>query len=267
MSDNPLSLEEQARKVARKRADDLQGFMRHFGSFLAVGLFFLILNLITDRHSLWFFWPMLPWGVGLAIHGWNVLWNDRLFDDEWAERKARSIIERQERASSATKPPATSPASTQLESSEIIRQSAVLIDAIRTSAREIPKPDIRRQALSICASADQVLSAITDNPGEIAIARDFLDRYLRPASKIVGDYSRLSSRHIASAQPTLIKVEEHDLPLLVTKLDDLYDRLHRGSLIDLQVAREMLSLDVADWQDGETTSPGVSRAQPQFPRT
>jgi hypothetical protein len=199
---------------------------------------------------------MLPWGVGLAIHSWNVLWNDRLFDERWAERKAQEILAKERGAP----PPAPQPAARvpETETADIARQSAILIDRMRNAARQIPKPEVRRETLAICASADQVLSAIVDNPGEVTIARDFLNRYLTPAAAIINDYSRLASRHIASAQPTLAKVESHDLPLLARKLDDLYDRVHRGNLIDLEVAREMLSLDVADWRDEGTVPADVS---------
>ena len=247
----PLSPEEEIRKQAKKRAEDLRGFMQHLGSYLAVGLVLLFINLVTSPGSLWFFWPLLPWTVGIAIHGWNVLWNDRLFDDAWAERKAQEILANKQKSQSA--PPSSSTA-TPASQGTIMPRAAALIDEMRTSARRIQKPEIRRQALAVSASADQVLSALTDNPEETVIARDFLDRYLAPASKIIGDYSRLSSRNIASAQPTLRKVEEHDLPLLHAKFDELYDRVHRGSLIDLQVAREMLSFDAADWNEEEIQS-------------
>jgi hypothetical protein len=261
------SPEERARAAARKRADDLRGFFTHLGSYLAVGLFFFFINLATDPGNWWFFYPMLPWGAGLAIHGWNVLWNDRLFDEKWTERKAQEILAR-ERGTNPPAPsrpePATESPTPASETEDILRESAILIDRMRNAARQIPKPDVRRETLAICASADQVLSAIADNPGEVTIARDFLNRYLTPATAIVSDYSRLASRNIVSAQPTLAKVESHDLPLLARKLDDLYDRVHRGNLIDLEVAREMLSLDVADWRDeGTSTKPtNLGRAEP-----
>lgn len=120
---------------------------------------------------------------------------------------------------------------------------------MRSAARTIPKADVRQQTLGLCASADLVLSAIEENPNETELASDFLNRYLTPASAIVTGYSRLANRNIPSGQATLEKVETHDLKLLSTKVDEIYDRLHRGTLIDLEVAREMLSLEVPDWND------------------
>jgi hypothetical protein len=233
-----------AEQRARKHAKELRSFVQHAGSFLAVGLFFLILNLITSPDSLWFFWPLLPWGVGLAIHGWNVLWQERLFNDDWEDRQTEKFLNRQQKPQQSSTD-ATAPGVAEI--GQIMDRSAVLIDGMRASARQIPKADVQRQALDVCAASDQVLSAIGDNPNEVVLARDFLNRYLSPASTILNDYSRLASRNVPSASATLAKVEEHDMPLLTTKMHELYDRLHRGNLIDLEVAREMLSLDVADW--------------------
>ncbi len=212
MSDSRPTAEQRARKHAKEK----RGFVQHAGSFLAVGLFFLILNLITSPDSLWFFWPLLPWGVGLAIHGWNVLMDER-FDDEWEDRQAEKILNRKARTSGASEVTAPEPA----EVGQIMARAATIIDGMRASARQIPKSDVRRQALDVCAASDQVLSAIADNPNEVALARDFLNRYLTPASTIVSDYSRLASRNVPSASATLAKVEEHDLPLLTTRMNEL----------------------------------------------
>lgn len=247
MPDEQMTMEERARAAARKQAEDLRGFLTHLTCFLAVGLAFFFLNLVTSRDSWWFFWPLLPWSVGLIIHGWNTVTNDRLLNEAWVERKAQSMLARQQPAPAPAAP--RGPDDQDQATGGTIRRTEHLIDGMRTSARQIPTPEIRRQALAVCASADQVFSAIMENPAEAMLARDFLDRYLTPASRILGEYARLASRDIASARPTLAKVEEHDLPFLRTRFDELYDRLHRGRLIDLQVAREMLSIDVASWDD------------------
>lgn len=47
--------------------------MGHLGVYLAAGLFFLVINLITMENGiLWFYWPMIPWGMGLLIHYFGV---------------------------------------------------------------------------------------------------------------------------------------------------------------------------------------------------
>ncbi len=47
-----------------------KAFLKHGGVYVAVGLFFLVMNIATfsDGREWWFFFPMIPWGVGLLIH-------------------------------------------------------------------------------------------------------------------------------------------------------------------------------------------------------
>src|SRR5690606_23027966 len=126
----------------------------------------------------------------------------------------------------------------------IVREGTMLVDRMRADARMIPNPEARREALSACAAADQVLSAIEDHPDEVVLARDFLHRFLEPGSKLVRDYARLASRDVPSARATVAEVEANDLPALTRRANAIYDRMHRGTLIDLEVAREMMALDV-----------------------
>lgn len=226
------------RKQARQRAQSIRQFMNFAGVYLAVGLFFLLINLFGGIQPLWFFWPMLPMTIPLVILGWRAFALSR-FDDDWVDEQ----VER--RVAQPVQVASTPAATTEVDA--IAAEASDLIDSMRRSARQISKPAVRTRALDVCAAADRVLSAIGDNPNEVALARDFVGRYLGPANTILNDYARLASRNIAAAQPTLERVEEHDLPLLEEKLNEVHDRLHRGSIIDLQVAREMLSLDVSDW--------------------
>ncbi len=234
---------ERNRRLARERAEELKGFFTHLGIYLIVilGLFFID---IASGPEWWFFYPAIAWGVGIAIHGLTV-GVGRVFDEGWAQRKATSWDDTARPAPSPEPPPARATRA----NGDVIGRSSALIDSMRSAARTIPKPDVRQRTLGLCASADLVLSAIEENPGETELASDFLNRYLTPASAIISGYARLANRNIPSARATLEKVETHDLRVLATKVDDIYDRLHRGTLIDLEVAREMLSLDVADWDD------------------
>lgn len=237
MPDETTASPDHTRSAARQRADDLQAFSIHLGVYLIVilGLFFIDLASGPDW---WFFYPAIAWGIGLAIHGWVVL-SEQVF----TEHRIEQMFKPKEPAQTTIAEVRPRP------DDDVVERSTELIDRMRRSARRIPNQEVRQQALSLCASADQVLAVIEETPDEKALADDFLNRYLTPASAILSDYSRLANRNVASARPTLEKVETHDIPMLSTKLDELYDRLHRGSLIDLEVAREMLRLDVADWDD------------------
>lgn len=49
---------------ARQKAD----FYRHLVSFLVVGAVLAALDALTSPDSLWFYWPMGIWGIGLVLH-------------------------------------------------------------------------------------------------------------------------------------------------------------------------------------------------------
>jgi hypothetical protein len=53
----------------------------------------------------------------------------------------------------------------------------------------------------------------------------------------------LTSRGVTGAEETLKRVEEQNLPLLASRFDALYNQIHRGDIIDLAVASEMLEFD------------------------
>jgi len=242
-----------AEKNARKRAKEIRSFMGHLGSYLSVILFLLIINLLTSPRDLWFYWPALGWGVAIAIHGISTFGPGSFFDDAWEERHVEKTLARKQAEPAA-------PGRTSTDAGDEMRlvtdQASGLVDTMRASARRIPDPDVRRQALDACAASDQALAAIMEHPEELPLARDFVNRFLEPASTVMSDYSRLASRNVPSARATLAKVEQQDLPLITRKANELYDRLHRGTLIDLEVAREMLTRDIPDANVEGLSNPG-----------
>ena len=58
-------------RLAKKRVKQKKGFYVHLSTFIATGFFFLALNMATMDPwdpELWFFFPLLPWSVGVIIH-------------------------------------------------------------------------------------------------------------------------------------------------------------------------------------------------------
>lgn len=45
------------------------GFFWHFSSYVLVNAILIAVNLLFTPQHLWFFWPLLGWGVGLLAHG------------------------------------------------------------------------------------------------------------------------------------------------------------------------------------------------------
>ncbi|MCX8212527.1 MAG: 2TM domain-containing protein [Lewinella sp.] len=44
-------------------------FRRHFRTYLVMGLFFIALNIFGGSRQFWAIWPILGWGIGVAMQG------------------------------------------------------------------------------------------------------------------------------------------------------------------------------------------------------
>lgn len=86
-------------KKAKKRVAQKKGFYSHLGSFIAVNLFLFLLNILTFEGDLWFFFPLISWGVGLLIHYFTVfgLPGTKVLSREWEEEELDKEIEHLER--------------------------------------------------------------------------------------------------------------------------------------------------------------------------
>lgn len=51
-------------------------FLGHFAIYAVVNVLLLGVNLLTSPETLWFYWALLGWGVGLATHGIVVFASD-----------------------------------------------------------------------------------------------------------------------------------------------------------------------------------------------
>lgn len=247
--------DKQAYKRARKRAEDVAGYWSHLTSYAIVIGVLVLINLITWGGYFWAIWPAMGWGIGLLFHTVNTFGPVR--DKEWQERKAREWVAREQGARPARygegriRPPfggASTDAApgdlTPASIAQLTAQASDEIDRLRRVSRQIPTPDVRRQALEVLASADQIVAALGDGTGDETTARTFLDRYLGPTGTILVRYQRLATRNIDAAQPALRRVEDHDLPLLNRRMNELRSQLHQGDVIDLEVASEMLAFEL-----------------------
>lgn len=229
-----------------KRIHKMKEFIEHLTAYAIVIGSLMVLNVVTAPGDLWFLWVAFFWGIGLAFHAVDVFMGD-------GTNLARAIVERIDRTSQQETEEHPTPARpvvvpaekapSQTEIQTIIRRGQQVVDEMRSSIRRLPHGQPRRDAMNMVSRADDILLAIEEQPDEVLLARDFLNGLLIPVGKLLNDYSRLTLRDLPSAQPTLRAVEENDFPALLKRLDAVYDRLHRGNLIDLEVAREMMALD------------------------
>ncbi|WP_294311582.1 2TM domain-containing protein [uncultured Chryseobacterium sp.] len=76
---------------AQKRVKEIKSFYSNLISYCIIIPFLVIINLLTTPENIWFFFPMLGWGIGVAAHGMSVF----AIGKKWEEKKIRQILEKQ----------------------------------------------------------------------------------------------------------------------------------------------------------------------------
>jgi 2TM domain len=82
-------------QLARARVQQLRLFYTHVGVYVCVNILLLLINLLTDPSSLWFYWPLLGWGIGVAAHAFLVYGAGGIMGKKWEERKIRQVLEQE----------------------------------------------------------------------------------------------------------------------------------------------------------------------------
>jgi len=88
-----MSEQETRYQNAKKRVEALKGFYTHLTVYILVNLLLFTINMLTSPGSLWFYWPLLGWGIAVALHALRVFGFGRRFDAEWEERKINELME------------------------------------------------------------------------------------------------------------------------------------------------------------------------------
>jgi hypothetical protein len=81
-------------QTAKKRVEDIKGLYIHVGLYLIVNLGLFTINMLTNPDQLWFYWPLLGWGVGVAIHAFVFATEGKWLGPEWEDRKIHELMER-----------------------------------------------------------------------------------------------------------------------------------------------------------------------------
>ncbi|PSR11276.1 MAG: hypothetical protein DA408_02805 [Bacteroidetes bacterium] len=84
-------------ETARKRVAEKKKFYGHLSTYLVMSVFFFVLNWLTSPGSWWFYWPMLGWGIGVAMQYLRVFGmpgsglGSREWEDQEIEKEMRRI--------------------------------------------------------------------------------------------------------------------------------------------------------------------------------
>ena len=83
---------------AQKRVEEIKGFYGNLIAYIVVNIGLLVLNLMTSPNHLWFYWPLLWWGIGVFFHGMKVFNFMPFFSKDWEEKKIKEFMEKEEQS-------------------------------------------------------------------------------------------------------------------------------------------------------------------------
>lgn len=64
-----ISLEEYKRAYREVRRErERRGFIFHLAAYIVVNIALIVINLVYKPGEIWFFYPLLFWGLGLLFH-------------------------------------------------------------------------------------------------------------------------------------------------------------------------------------------------------
>jgi hypothetical protein len=96
--ENKYQEEEERYFKAKKRVEEIKGFYGNLIAYVIVNIGLMVINLLTSPAYLWFFWPMLGWGIGVVFHGLKVFNYMPFLGKEWEEQKIKEFMDREEQS-------------------------------------------------------------------------------------------------------------------------------------------------------------------------
>ena len=81
---------------AKKRVKEIKGFYGNLTSYIIMSIFFIVINLLTTPKQIWFYWPMLGWGVGVVFHAMKVFNYMPFLGQDWEEQKIKEFMNKEE---------------------------------------------------------------------------------------------------------------------------------------------------------------------------
>jgi hypothetical protein len=88
-----------AYRRARQRVAALRSFYVHLVVYVIVNAFLFLINIVTSPNSLWFYWPLLGWGIALLIHAVFVFGfgGGGWLGPDWEQRKVQEYVDREQK--------------------------------------------------------------------------------------------------------------------------------------------------------------------------
>ena len=88
-----MNTEDSKYQNAKKRAGEIRDFYTHLGIYVLVNLLLFLIDITTSPDVLWFYWPLLGWGIGMVLHAVRVYGFGRWFGPDWEEKQITKIMD------------------------------------------------------------------------------------------------------------------------------------------------------------------------------
>lgn len=84
---------------AAKQVQEIKGFYSHLLSYILVMLVLIGINIKFSPNHVWFFWPLMGWGLGLFFHGVKVFNWFPFLGKDWEQKKLQQFMDEEKNKS------------------------------------------------------------------------------------------------------------------------------------------------------------------------
>lgn len=83
-----ITLEDYKRAYREMEKEEARnGFIVHLVVYILVNVMLIVINLMYTPEALWFFFPLIGWGIGVSMH---YLFGVRLIEKDLIEKEAKA---------------------------------------------------------------------------------------------------------------------------------------------------------------------------------
>ena len=79
------------REAALARLKGKREFRTHVAVYVIVNTMLVVIWALSGQGYFWPVWPILGWGVGLALHGWTVFYEKPISEEEIRREMERGV--------------------------------------------------------------------------------------------------------------------------------------------------------------------------------
>jgi len=77
------------------KENERRGFLIHAAAYVLVNIMLIVINLVYSPSVVWFFYPLIGWGVGLAMHYTGAIkWIESDLEKKEAEAEYRARMKK-----------------------------------------------------------------------------------------------------------------------------------------------------------------------------